>query len=253
MNRLAFAFLALAAACGGDDSGNTSIDAPAGGKQDAPVTTQTDAPSNIPATVTISGIVSQISTSGKKALAGVTITAFQRVGDTMIATTTSGTDGSFTVSAPTNGSPVDAYLVATKSGLLDTYLYPPYVLSKDFANVPVLVLDSQTQSFANQFAGADPQAATNGWIGAIITDSSMNAVAGATLVSTPAGTIRYNSSSGLPGSANQAPSTAADGIAYDMNVAAGNVSLTATASGMTFQTHSVNARAGKITLTLITP
>lgn len=252
MKRLAFAFLALAA-CGGDDGGSNTIDAPGGGSnKDAPAT-QMDAPSNIPATVTITGIVSQISTSGKKALAGVTVTAFQRNGDVMITTTTSGSDGSFSISAPTNGSPVDAYLVATKSGLLDTYLYPPYVLSKDFANVPVLVLDSSTQSLANNVAGADPQAATNGWIGAIVTDASMNAVAGAKLVSTPAGTIRYNTSAGLPGSANQAPSTAADGIAYDMNVAAGNVSLTATASGMTFQTHSVNARAGKITLTLITP
>lgn len=250
MKRLAFVLLALTAACGGDDGGSATADAPPGGKQDAPAT-QADAPPSVPATVTITGIVSQIGISGKTPLAGVTVTAFKVAGDTMITSVTSGSDGSFTISAPTNGAAVDAYLLATKSGLLDTYLYPPYPLVKDFMNIPVLMLDSSTQKTANQIAGADVPDASKGWIGAIITDAAQNPVAGATLTSTPAGQIHYNGSSGLPQA--QAKVTAADGIGYDMNVTAGTVSVGATLTGSTFATHSINARAGKITLTLITP
>lgn len=251
MKRLAFAFLALAA-CGGDDGGSNTIDAPGGGSnKDAPAT-QVDAPSNVPTMVTISGTVKEVTTSGQTPVSGATITAYQQSGDAMIATTTSGADGTFSISAPTNGSPVVAYLVSKKTNDVDTYLYPPYPLTKDFANVPVLMLTPQNRDLAGTIAQVSIDD-TKGWIGTVVTDATMNPVTGAVVTSTPMGTVRYNGSNGLPATMAKATSTAADGIAYDWNVTPGNVSVTATATGMTFQAHSINARAGVVTLTLITP
>src|SRR6266550_4136474 len=75
-------------------------------------------------------------------------------------------------------------------------------------------------------------------------------VAGATVSSTPAGTVRYNAG-GVPSST--ATSTADDGVAYIANVAAGDVTVKASASGHTLRQHVVNAHADAITLTQIQP
>ncbi len=244
---LAFALASLAA-CGGDSS--SSIDAPVGPGHDAPGTGVDAAP--LPTMITISGVASTISISGKVPTAGVMIVAKKASDDSTISMTTSAADGTFSISAPTSGSPVDAYLIATKSGDLDTYLYPPGPLSKDFANIPVFVLTASTRDLANQIGGANPQAATESWVGAVIQDANSTAVAGAVFTATPAGgMIHYNSSSGQPQA--QATSTAVDGTAYYMNAPAGNVTVGATMTGMTFHSHTINARAGKITLTLVTP
>jgi hypothetical protein len=74
---------------------------------------------------------------------------------------------------------------------------------------------------------------------------------GATITASPAGQIHYNGSAGVPQA--QAMSTGADGIAYAMNVPAGMVTVGANKSGLTFKSHAVNARADKVTLTLVTP
>jgi hypothetical protein len=76
-------------------------------------------------------------------------------------------------------------------------------------------------------------------------------VGGVTISSTPAGTVRYNGSNGLPSST--ATMTMADGLGYVFNVAPGQVTLSATGGGMTFKSHAVNARADQVTTTLITP
>ncbi len=253
MKKTLFAIVLALAACGGGTTTNNppGVDAPNGTQIDAPNGTPIDAPVVTNTMITISGIASTISTSGKTPTAGILIVAKKVSDDSTIAMNTSGSDGSFSISAPTNGAAVDAYLVATKTGDLDTYLYPPAPLTMDYANIPIYVMTSSTQSLANQIGGADPQAATNGWIGAVIQDSTMTAVAGATLTANPTGQIHYNSSSGLPQA--QATSTAADGTGYVMNVPAGQVTIGATKTGMTFHSHSINARAGKVTLTLVTP
>jgi hypothetical protein len=249
MTKSLFAIVLGLAACGGGGDSSTT-DANPMGMIDAPNSNIDAAP--VQTMITISGIASTISSSGKMANAGVAIVAKKVSDDSTIAMATSGADGTFSISAPTNGAAVDAYLVATKSGLIDTYLYPPGPLSMDFANVPIYQMTTSTQSLANQIGGADAQTAAQAWIGVVIQDATMTGVAGATFTATPAGgMIHYNSSSGLPQA--QATSTAADGIGYYMNAPAGNVTVGATKTGSTFHSHTVNARAAKITLTLITP
>jgi hypothetical protein len=69
------------------------------------------------------------------------------------------------------------------------------------------------------------------------------------IASTPAApTYCYNGTNGLPSST--ATETQPDGVGYMFNVT-GQVSVTATKSGSTFKSHTVNARAGALTTTLI--
>jgi hypothetical protein len=201
--------------------------------------------------ITISGVSSSIGISGRTPLGGVAIAVFKASDDSLIAMTTSDMQGVFSISAPSNGAAIDGYLKATIATYKDTYLYPPGPLSSDFANVPVLMLTQSTQNLANQLGGAAAPSATKAWIGAIIDDAAMAPVMGAVLTSSPAGEIKYNGNAGIPQA--QATSTAADGIAYSMNVAAGDVTLGATKAGSTFHSHTIKARADKVTLTLVTP
>ncbi|MBL0214978.1 MAG: hypothetical protein IPQ07_13965 [Myxococcales bacterium] len=237
-----FALLGVAA-CGDDGGGGGG-----GGGADAPVDV------TVNTTITISGVASEITATGRVAQAGVQIVVLKVSDDSVIAMTTSDAAGAFTVSAPSNGAAIDGYLKATKSGLKDTYLYPPGPLATDFSGATTLMLKANTQSLANQLAGAAAPDPAKGWIGVLVVDGPTAAampVMGVTITASPTGEIHYNSSAGLPQA--QAMSTATDGIGYVMNVPAGQVMISATKTGTTFHAHSINARADKVTLTLVTP
>ncbi len=88
------------------------------------------------------------------------------------------------------------------------------------------------------------------FIGIQLYDAAKAPVAGATVTSTPAGTVRY-SQNGVP--SRNASSSDVDGIAYIFSVPAGIVTLNATKSGITFHSHSVNARADQVTTTIVQP
>jgi len=233
---LAFALLGFAAC--GDDGGTSKT-------PDAPV---------VNTTITISGVASEITATGRMPQEGVQVVVYNVSDDSMIGMATSAADGTYSITAQSNGSAIDGYLKATKAGLKDTYLYPPGPLSADFAGATTLMLKANTQSLANQLAGAAAPDATKGWIGVLVVDGTASTampVAGATISATPTGEIHYNGSAGVPQA--QASATAADGIGYAMNVPAGTISVGATKTGLTFKTHSINARADKITLTLVAP
>lgn len=241
MKNLSFLAIASLALVGcGDDGGGSG--------------TPADAAPDVSSMLTISGVASEITASGRTPQAGVAITVYKVSDDSMIGTATTDANGAYSVSVPTNGSPVDGYLKAVKTGLKDTYLYPPGPLSSDFAGVTTLMLKQSTQNLANQLAGAAAPDPTKGWIAMLVLDApqtSAMTVMGATVSASPTGEIKYNGSAGVPQS--QAMSTAMDGIAYAMNVPAGQVTVGASKSGLTFKSHSVNARADKVTLTLVTP
>jgi hypothetical protein len=243
MKNLSFLAIASLALVGcGDDGGTT------GGNADA-------AP-DVSSMLTISGVASEITTGGRTPQAGVAITVYKVSDDSMIGMATTDANGAYSITVTTNGSPVDGYLKATKSGLKDTYLYPPGPLSSDFAGVTTLMLKQSTQNLANQVGGAAAPDPTKGWIAMLVLDApqtSAMTVMGATVSASPTGEIRYNGSAGIPAGTGQAMSTAMDGIAYAMNVPAGQVTVGASKSGLTFKSHAVNARADKITLTLVTP
>jgi hypothetical protein len=232
-------------ACG-DDAGN-GADAAVGDGTASGGDGGADAPAGS-RTITLSGIAKEISTSGTTPLAGVMLTAYAAADDSVLGMATSAADGTFAISVTTDAA-IDGYLKATfATTYKETYLYPPHVIDADYANVPVYVLSKNTYGVVNALLQNNQQV-TNGWIGLVIEDAAQATVTGATVTSTPAGTVNYNGNSGLP--SKTATSTAADGIAYDTNIAAGTVTVAAAKSGATFLSHAIHVRPDVVTLTLV--
>src|SRR3989454_6193842 len=173
-----------------------------------------------------------------------------RTGDTThLAGDTTDTPGRYSVAILTGGLPVNGYLAISDSGHhIDTYAYPAVPLAADVTE-NVLMVSSSEFSFLAAAAGISPVAG-DGFIGLVVRNCQGTPIAGATVTSMPAGTVRYNAG-GAPSSS--ATATAADGVAYIANVAPGKVTGQSTASGQTLRQHTVNARANAITLTEIQP
>ena len=229
------------AACGGGGGG--------GGGPDGSVTP--DSPP-APAMLTISGTASSIGLTGTTPEQGVAITVYKASDDSVLGTATSDATGAYSITATTSGSAIDGYLKASKTGFKDTYLYPPTPLSTDFAKATVLLLTANNWDLVNGTLLGETQAAGSGWVGFLVVDdlTAQTPIMGATGTTTPAGKIHYNGMQGLPQA--QATSTAADGIVYAVNVAAGDVTVNAAKSGLTFKSHTIKARPDQITMTLVT-
>jgi len=204
-------------------------------------------PTTAPALVNVSGSVEDIISAA--AISGASVKAF-RVGDTTtLASTTTTTPGAYAVSIASGGTPVNGYLHVNDGGThMDAYVYPAVPLATDLTETVKMVTSSEFAVFAAA-AGITPVAG-DGFIAVVVTDCQGATVGGATVTSTPAGTVRYNVA-GTPSST--ASVTAADGIAYIANVAPGDVTIKATAGGVTMRQHVVTAYANSVTLTAIQP
>ncbi len=183
-------------------------------------------------------------------LAGVAIAAY-RNGDetTPLATATSDTQGNYTMDIETGGVAIDGYIKATIASYLDTYLYPPSPLAEDFTNASINVVNTQVVSLFGTFCGATIDLA-QGVVAVEVASSTGTAVAGAAVASTPGATSYCydGTTAGIPD--KMATVSGADGIAYMLGVT-GSASVTATKSGETFAAHTVNARPGTLTTTII--
>jgi len=235
---LPFALTAAAlAACSGDSNGPTAGFECLG--QALPTTA--------PALIAVSGQVRQNAIL-PNALRGAYVFAFRTGDTTTLAADTSDTPGAYSLSITTGGMPVNGYMRATDSAHITTYAYPAVPLAAN-ATENILMVTTAEFSFLAAAAGITPVAG-DGFIGLVVTNCAGTPLAGATVSSNPAGQVRYNAG-GAPSST--AMSTASDGVAYIANVAAGNVTVQASASGHTLRSHIVNARADAITLTQIQP
>jgi len=173
-----------------------------------------------------------------------------RTGDTThLAGDTTDTPGRYSLAISTGGLPVNGYVAISDSGHhIDTYAYPAVPLATDAID-NVLMVSASEFSVLAAAAGVTPVAG-DGFIGVVVKNCAGTPIAGATVTSSPAGTVRYNAA-GFP--SPSATSTSTDGVAYIANVAAGNVTVQASATGHTLRQHVVNARADAITLTEIQP
>ena len=247
--------LVVIAACGGD-SKPANVDAPTGGGGGGggDVDASIDAPGGGGgAAIKVSGTTTERTLTGMAVVSGATIAAYRNGDDaTPVVMATSAADGTFTLSIPTTGGPLDGYLKATKSGLKDAYLYPPTAITADIA-APVNMIKQETwDTLVSVAIGAGNQQADKGLI-ALLVVSGLTAdstpVAGAVVTSTPESTVRYNN--GL--FPNGTTSTAADGLAFLLNVATDSVTVSAKKGTTTYQSHSLKARANVFTTTIITP
>lgn len=227
-----FACLALAG-CGGEHS--VGVDA-----------------ARVPATLNVSGHAEAYSASGSQPLAGVTVAAYRSSDDaTVVVSTTTGVDGRYNMVLETGGQPLDGYFRATLSTYMDTYLYPARVVSEDLTGARIAMLTPEIFTLlSDTLCGADQQA-SNAAIIAIVTDETETPVAGAIVGSSPAAPKYCYNSGGFPN--RNAAATDADGIAYYLDVPPGRVTVSAVRSGLTLPTHSVMARGGVLTTTLIEP
>jgi hypothetical protein len=224
------------AACGGDDDGGDGPDI------DAPPANQM---------VTVSGIAQTVMGTSQVPLEGATIEAYRRGNATALATTTSGADGTYSVTIETGGVGVDGYLKGTSATRLDTYLYPPRPLTEDRMDATMLIVNQQTLGLLGTLGGADQDPA-KGFIGLIVQDGNGTGIAGAVVTIDPLGdaTIIY-AVNGLPNA--NAEMTDASGTVFIANTNVGEIEVDATAGSMQFHEHSVEARAGVITTTLLDP
>jgi hypothetical protein len=181
--------------------------------------------------------------SGESALGGAVITAYRTSDGSQVASATTDSSGTFTLDI--SETPCDCYVHASKAGYADTYLYPASPWSQS-ATIDTAQLTSTTFTLLNTFAGGTT---TKGLIIATVVSGSGAPVTGAKISSSPAsGSYKYSDGSGQPtGSAG----TTADGIAFFMSAPVGDISISASKSGMTFKTHSLNAHAGALTMTFI--
>lgn len=227
--------LALLAACG-DDGTTATADAPF-----------------VPAMVTMQGVAKAYTATGTQPIEGVVITA-HRTGDddTVVLMTTTGADGSYSLTHDTGGLPIDGYLRATFPGYMTTYLIPPAPVIADFSGGTVAMLTPDIfDLMVNTFCGANQPATGKAAIAVITLDAAQEPVAGATIASAPAaGKYCYNEG-GYP--SRNASATDVDGAAYFLNVEPGDVRVSAMAPGITYPSHKVLARADVFTTTLFMP
>jgi hypothetical protein len=236
MPKLTRVVLCFAAACGGGGGGGGS------GGADA---------SNVPATITISGTASERGITGTSPVAGVTVGAYQNADtNTAVATTTTDASGNYTLAINTNGQPLDGFVLATMTGYVDTYLYPPAPLTADFSKAAINLVTPSSYGLIFTLTQVSQMSGT-GLVALEVMDSTMATIGGATVTSTPSATIKYDGTNGLPDKA--AAATYTDGVAYVLDVTAGQVTVAATMAGTTFKSHAVEARADKLTTTIITP
>lgn len=228
------ALIVLLAACGGDDSSATA-----------------DAPPSAPPMITVSGAATKREGTASNPAAGVTIEAFRNGQSAAVAMTTTDASGNYTLTLVTGGVALDGYLKGTLTGFKDTYLYPPKPLAENFDMASINMLNQQTLDLLSDTFCRNKQDSTKGAVAVIVADANRMAVAGAMVSSTPAAAKYCYNQGGFPN--QNAVMTDTDGIAYMINLAPGDVTVSATKSGTTFSSHAVNARAGALTTTVIQP
>lgn len=267
---------ALAAACGGSSSSTPDAakavdaakvvdaappDAPPADAfipQDAPAGNFACAgqplPTTAPATVAIAGTAQSASAGGLSPAAGVTVKAFAVGTQAPLATTSTSGTGAYSLSVPTGGAALDGYLLGTKQGFRDSYVYPPAKIFQDLPDATVLMLMPSTFDLLLTIAGAT-QTAGHGAIGIAVVDCNGDPVPGATVTAQavgggPVGTIRYTSGQ-LP--TPSATSTDASGLAFVFDVPVGEVTVNAVVAGTPLRGHVVRSYADANTTTVVRP
>jgi hypothetical protein len=204
-------------------------------------------PTTAPDQIKVAGTVSDPFSGAK--LSGVSVVGFLVGVSGQIFMTTTDATGAFSHDQGTAGAPRNAYLHVSLNGYVDTYFYPAVPVVSDFsANVSMFTpADLATLGGVVQ-VGLDPTKTT---VIAGVIDCNNAPVGGATVTTTPPGTVRYFVNATPSPSA--VATDAADGYALVINVPPGNVTLAATASGMTMRAHNFDAVAGTILQTGIQP
>jgi hypothetical protein len=201
----------------------------------------------VPATIKIAGqaLVQDQTTATPQSGVAIAIYASSDA-TTALATATTDGSGNYSVTLTTNGAAIDGYIKATKSGLVDTYVYPPAPMATDSSDATASMVSTSNYS---ELLGIESASTSKGFIILIAMDSSLSPVQGATVTTSPSsGSVTYMNSSDEPFSTS---STYTDGLAFLFDVPVGDVSVAASKTGSTFTSHTVAAHANSLTTTLV--
>ena len=142
----------FAAACSANSGGNNM------GDDDAPMDAKVylDAPPNVPQMITISGKTTERGLGGETNVAGVTLALYSVSNEsTPMTMTTSDAQGNFTLMVTTMGMPLDGYLLATKSGYVDLYMYGTGPFVGDFTDANLNMITPGNKDFLSSLAGGN--------------------------------------------------------------------------------------------------
>ncbi|MCX5747364.1 MAG: hypothetical protein NT062_33275 [Proteobacteria bacterium] len=220
------------------------------------------------ANVVMSGTAQTASISGQSNVSGAVLTVKDATGTTIASVTpnnpaTTPTAGTFSFTIPTGGNAVDGHLLATKTGLRPSAVYPPNPLVADQGSIPLLMLSDATFNLLKQIGDATEDATTQGSVVVVALDCAGNPIEGATLAVTQNGTavndvVRYaRPFMGVPAPTASALSTDTTGTVYVIGapgIAAGTpTTLTFTVGGTALRPHTVGTFPGTMTITVVTP
>ncbi len=202
--------------------------------------------------ITVAGDIQEVTLSGAGPLAAQTQIGMHNVVDDAVIVEGDFT-GTFSLVDPTNSAtPLDAYIKATVSGHLDTYIFPGAPLSENIDNAPLLMLTDSVFGFLPTFSGVQTVAGMGTFTTAIV-DCNNTPIAGAVLTITPdVGTIQYGDASGLPGGAGGTETLAA-GVVYIFNVPPGEYTITVDVGGTALRSNTVKSFADGLSTIQIVP
>ena len=193
----------------------------------------------------ISGTVQTYGVSGVVPTSGVLVEAHQRSDDSLVTSTTTDSQGNFSLSIPTGGVPFDGYLVMTKSGfVVDASAYWSKPLTQATISTP-LVLSSGELSVFYQLAGGISQNPDDGTVMFSVADCSGSPINDGFVIASPAGfgplsSTNIGFSGGLPNY-------------WLLNQPAGDTAVQMNAGVQVFGQTSFIAITGQTTYVSITP
>jgi hypothetical protein len=205
-------------------------------------------PSTADAKITISGHVSDPFTGNP--INGGAVEGYLVGVPSSIFTTTTDATGAFAHDQGTGGVPRNAYLKMTANGFLDAYFFPSAPLAHSMVQDRLTQMTSSDIQTIGQVANVtiDP---TKVQLVVVVVDCNGNAVPGATISTTPPGTIRYFEAA-TP-SATAVATDSMTGAALVANLAPSNTTINATVQGMTLRSHNFDTVAGALMQTEIQP
>jgi hypothetical protein len=165
------------------------------------------------------------------------------------ASTTGDALGAFTVAVPTGGVVSRMHLRTSKAGLTTTLTFLAAPLAADLNNIAAFVIaPAEYQAIIDNNAIA--QSPGNGAIRLRVDDCDRNTVLGATVTTSPAGTVVYTSHGPIDTSAT---STDADGIAYVFDLPPGAVTITAKSGATTYAGNVVTVTGDTMSFATVRP
>jgi hypothetical protein len=200
--------------------------------------------------IVISGTL--INSGSALAIVGATATARRLSDDGVLDTDTTAADGSFSLSIATGGTPDQGYLRFVANSYPDTEHYGADPLTESVSGTSLRAISSSTLDTVYLLGGAgSPPIAGAGTVLVAVQDCGGAPISGATVQLTPApGKLGYFLG-GMP--SPDATSTDANGLAFGYTETAGDVTVSATKTGLTFESHALKVAATGVSLTIIHP